>query len=359
MFVRAFDRTGAPDARGRPVRRPARVASPSGALQRAAPQWAKVRLGIRVRLVALISGGPDTTYQAILIPHTNHRGQLGQSQDADRSRSEKERGCDETTVVLRRQPRRGWRGVSPTRSVRKHLSRPWVDHPLQRPARADDRRAGRRVRKGHPGSRSRSATTTRTPSTPRSSPKGRARPPTSSTPRTPRRSSTSSNRVCSRRSTPRRSRTPRASTTRPKADWVGVSARVSVLIYNPRLIKQERAADTVLQLADPRYKGSSPSPPVRPTSSRSSPRCCAPTGRRGRSSGWTGIKANAGSHIYPDNETIAERGEPRSRRLRGHQPVLLVPACARRSARRACTPRSPTSRRTTPAMSSTSRARRS
>ena len=53
-------------------------------------------------------------------------------------------------------------------------------------------------------------------------------------------------------------------------------------------------------------RANSPSPRARPTSSPSSPRSCAPTGRP--DSRWLeGIKANAGSHIYPDNETISTR----------------------------------------------------
>ncbi len=41
----------------------------------------------------------------------------------------------------------------------------------------------------------------------------------------------------------------------PAGDWVGVSARVSVLVYNPGLIKASDLPSTALALADPRYKG--------------------------------------------------------------------------------------------------------
>ena len=41
----------------------------------------------------------------------------------------------------------------------------------------------------------------------------------------------------------------------PDGDWVGVSARVSVLIYNPALIAKAQLPTSVLQLADPRYRG--------------------------------------------------------------------------------------------------------
>ena len=41
----------------------------------------------------------------------------------------------------------------------------------------------------------------------------------------------------------------------PQGDWVGVSARVSVLIYNPSLISKSQLPTSVMQLADPKYKG--------------------------------------------------------------------------------------------------------
>jgi iron(III) transport system substrate-binding protein len=85
-----------------------------------------------------------------------------------------------------------------------------------------------------------------------------------------------------------------------------VSARVSVLIYNPSLITEEPAADLGPPARRPEVQGASwPSPPGRPTSSRSSPRCSHL--RAGAALKWLeGIKANAGSHVYPDNETIAD-----------------------------------------------------
>jgi len=38
-------------------------------------------------------------------------------------------------------------------------------------------------------------------------------------------------------------------------DWVAVSARVSVLIYNPSLIAKSQLPTSVMQLADPKYQG--------------------------------------------------------------------------------------------------------
>jgi iron(III) transport system substrate-binding protein len=90
-------------------------------------------------------------------------------------------------------------------------------------------------------------------------------------------------------------------------DWVGVSARVSVLIYNPSLIKKSQLPTTALQLANPKYRGKlafaageSDFQPVVTAVDR--------TYGRARTLQWLdGIKANAGSnHVYPDNETIAD-----------------------------------------------------
>ena len=92
----------------------------------------------------------------------------------------------------------------------------------------------------------------------------------------------------------------------PQGDWVGVSARVSVLIYNPSLITKKALPAHVLELADPRYKGKlafaageTDFQPIVTSVLR--------TYGKAKALEWLdGIKANAGSHIYPDNETIAD-----------------------------------------------------
>ena len=93
-----------------------------------------------------------------------------------------------------------------------------------------------------------------------------------------------------------------------KDDWVGVSARVSVLIYNPSLISASQLPTSVLQLADPQYKGKlafaageTDFQPIVTSVVRT-------YGKATALSWLKGIKtnANAGDHIYPDNETIAD-----------------------------------------------------
>jgi iron(III) transport system substrate-binding protein len=92
----------------------------------------------------------------------------------------------------------------------------------------------------------------------------------------------------------------------PQQDWVGVSARVSVLIYNPSLIARSQLPTSVMQLADPRYQGKvafaageTDFQPIVTSVIRTYGQAAALR--------WLdGIKANAASHIVPDNETITD-----------------------------------------------------
>ena len=69
------------------------------------------------------------------------------------------------------------------------------------------------------------------------------------------RSSTCRKRAFSPGSITRRSPARRAGSTRPQGDWVGVSARVSVLIYNPSLIRKERPPDPRPRARRPSLQG--------------------------------------------------------------------------------------------------------
>ncbi len=92
----------------------------------------------------------------------------------------------------------------------------------------------------------------------------------------------------------------------PQGDWVGVSARVSVLIYNPSLISASQLPKTVLALSEPRFKGKlafaageTDFQPIVTSVAHSYGEATALK--------WLqGIDANAGAHVYPDNETIAD-----------------------------------------------------
>ena len=104
---------------------------------------------------------------------------------------------------------------------------------------------------------------------------------------------------------PTLARTP-AQYSSPRGDWVGVSARVSVLIYNPALIAVSQLPAAVSQLAQGRYQGKLA---LAPQETDFQPIVTAYARAYGEPAAlaWLrAIKANAASHIYPDNETIAD-----------------------------------------------------
>ena len=90
----------------------------------------------------------------------------------------------------------------------------------------------------------------------------------------------------------------------PQGDWVGVSARVSVLIYNPRLISKSQLPASVMQLADPKYQGKlalaageTDFQPIVTSVLRAH-------GTAATEKWLAAVKANAAGHLYPDNETV-------------------------------------------------------
>jgi iron(III) transport system substrate-binding protein len=92
----------------------------------------------------------------------------------------------------------------------------------------------------------------------------------------------------------------------PAGDWVGVSARVSVLIYNPALISASKLPTEVRQLADPQYKGKLALAPQETDFQPIVTAYLRAYGHTATLSWLRAIYANASGHIYPDNETIAD-----------------------------------------------------
>jgi iron(III) transport system substrate-binding protein len=92
----------------------------------------------------------------------------------------------------------------------------------------------------------------------------------------------------------------------PQGDWLGVSARVSVLIYNPSLISASQLPKSATELADPRYSGKLAFA-AGETDFQPIVTSYAHTYGEAATLKWLeAIKSNAGSHVYPDNETIAD-----------------------------------------------------
>jgi len=88
-------------------------------------------------------------------------------------------------------------------------------------------------------------------------------------------------------------------------DWVAVSGRVSVLVYNPSLIPASQLPQHISQLADPRYKGKLA---IAPQETDFQPIVTAYDRAYGKAATLTwlaGVKSNAAGHTYPDNETVA------------------------------------------------------
>jgi iron(III) transport system substrate-binding protein len=92
----------------------------------------------------------------------------------------------------------------------------------------------------------------------------------------------------------------------PQGDWIGVSARVSVLIYNPSLISASQLPTSVMQLADKKYAGKLA---IAPQESDFQPIVTDVERAYGQAAAlsWLeAVKANGSAHNYPDNETIAD-----------------------------------------------------
>ena len=90
----------------------------------------------------------------------------------------------------------------------------------------------------------------------------------------------------------------------PDGKWVGVSARVSVMVYNTKLLSARDLPTSALQLADPKWSGrialagsETDFQPIVTSIERTYGEHAALT--------WlNAVKANAGGHDYPDNETV-------------------------------------------------------
>ena len=101
-------------------------------------------------------------------------------------------------------------------------------------------------------------------------------------------------------------RTP-AQFSSPTGHWVGVSARVSVLIYNPTLIKASQLPTKASQLANPQYRGQLAIAPQEADFQPIVTSFLHAYGKPATQSWLKAIQANASGHVYPDNETVADQ----------------------------------------------------
>ena len=93
----------------------------------------------------------------------------------------------------------------------------------------------------------------------------------------------------------------------PQGDWAGVSARVSVIVYDPKLIKPSQLPTHIKDFADPKYKGMLALAPQETDFQPIVTSLTRSYGKQATLSWLEAIKANASGHIYPDNETLVDK----------------------------------------------------
>jgi iron(III) transport system substrate-binding protein len=87
-----------------------------------------------------------------------------------------------------------------------------------------------------------------------------------------------------------------------QGDWVGVSARVSVLVYNTSQVKPAELPSSILELAEPRWKGRVG---FAPSETDFQPLITAIVKLDGLATAERWLKGlQANSRTYPDNETV-------------------------------------------------------
>jgi iron(III) transport system substrate-binding protein len=90
----------------------------------------------------------------------------------------------------------------------------------------------------------------------------------------------------------------------PNGKWVGISARVSVMVYNTSLLKARQLPTSVMDLAQPKWKGKIA---LAGSETDFQPIVTSVAHTHGDAAALTwlkALKANATSHLYPDNETV-------------------------------------------------------
>ena len=87
-------------------------------------------------------------------------------------------------------------------------------------------------------------------------------------------------------------------------EWVGISARVSSIVYNTQKLSASELPTSVLDLADPKWKGKIELAPSE-TDFWPVVSSVEDTYGHAKALAWLkGLKANAGANIVPDNETL-------------------------------------------------------
>jgi len=91
----------------------------------------------------------------------------------------------------------------------------------------------------------------------------------------------------------------------PDGQWAGVSARVSGFVYSTKLLSQAQLPASVLDLAGPQWAGKVG---LAPSETDFEPLVTSVAKAKGQAAAiaWLkALKSNAGSHVYPDNESLS------------------------------------------------------
>jgi iron(III) transport system substrate-binding protein len=89
-------------------------------------------------------------------------------------------------------------------------------------------------------------------------------------------------------------------------NWIGVSARVSEMVYNTDKLKPSDLPTSVLGLADPKWKGKLDIAPGETDFQPIVTSVAADVGDAAAATWLQALKANAGAHQDPDNETLVD-----------------------------------------------------
>ena len=90
----------------------------------------------------------------------------------------------------------------------------------------------------------------------------------------------------------------------PAGDWVGFSARVSVVVYNASQLPASQVPTSILDLANPRWKGKLALAPTEPDFQPIVTSVALAEGEPAALLWLKAVKSNASGHIDPDNETV-------------------------------------------------------
>ena len=93
----------------------------------------------------------------------------------------------------------------------------------------------------------------------------------------------------------------------PTRDWVGVSARVSAIVYNTEKMTPAQLPKSVMDLADPKWQGKISFAPGETDFQPIVTSVAKTVGDQGALTWLAGMKANLKGHDYPDNETIVAK----------------------------------------------------